>query len=48
VTGETLDGIPFEGCDTINTQPPCGDGYAAALVLPPLLWIGGRRRRKSA
>jgi hypothetical protein len=48
VTGETLDGIPFEGCDTINTQPPYGDGYAAALVLPPLLWIGGRRRRKSA
>jgi hypothetical protein len=45
VTGETLDGIPFEGCDIINTQPPCGDGYAVALVLPPLLWIGGRRKR---
>jgi hypothetical protein len=45
VTGETLDGIPFEGCDVINTQPPCGNGFAAALVVPPLLWIGGRRRR---
>jgi len=48
VTGETLDGIPFEGCDSINTQPPCGGGYVAALALPPLLWVGGRRRRKRA
>jgi len=48
VTGETFDGIPFEGCDVINTQPPCGNGYAAALVLPPLLWIGGRRKRTTA
>jgi len=46
VTGATLDGIPFEGCDDINTQPRCGNGFAAALVLPPLLWIGGRRRRR--
>jgi hypothetical protein len=48
VTGETLDGVPFEGCDIINTQPPCGNGFAAALVVPPLLWIGGRRRRTRA
>jgi len=47
VTGETLDGTPFEGCDNVSTQPPCGNGYAAALVLPPLLWIGGRRRRRA-
>jgi hypothetical protein len=48
VTGETLDGVPFEGCDIINTEPPCGNGYAAALVVPPLLWIGGRRRRRKS
>ena len=46
VTGETLDGTPLEGCDFINTQPPCGNGYAAALVVPPLAWIGGRMRRR--
>jgi hypothetical protein len=45
VAGETLDGVPFEGCDTISTLVPCGNGYAAALVLP-LLWIGRRGRRK--
>jgi hypothetical protein len=45
VTGETLDGTPLEGCDNISATAPCGNGYAAALVLPPLLWIGGRRRR---
>jgi probable HAF family extracellular repeat protein len=48
VTGETLDGTPFEGCDSISTEPPCGNGYAAALVVPPLLWIGGRHRRRKS
>jgi hypothetical protein len=46
VTGETLDGIPFQGCDDISTQPPCGNDFTAALVLTPLLWVGGRRRRR--
>jgi hypothetical protein len=47
VTGETLDGVPFEGCDNISTMVPRGNGYAAALVVP-LLWIGGRSRRKKS
>ena len=46
VTGETLDGTPLEGCDLINTEPNCGNGYAAALVVPPVLWIGGRMRSR--
>jgi hypothetical protein len=46
VTGETLDGTPLEGCDSINTIA-CGDGYASALVVLPFVWIGGRRRRKA-
>ena len=46
VTGDMLDGTPLEGCDFINTQPNCGNGYEAALVLPPLVWIGGRMRRR--
>jgi hypothetical protein len=45
VTGEARDGMPLEGCDSINTQPNCGNGFQATLVLPPLVWIGGRMRR---
>lgn len=46
VTGETLDGIPFEGCDSIHTQPPCGNGFETALVVPPPVWIGRRLRHR--
>jgi uncharacterized membrane protein len=44
VTGETLDGAPFDGCDAIATMPACGSGYTLALLLPAPLWLGRRQR----
>jgi hypothetical protein len=45
LTGETLDAVPFEGCDHIETVSKCGRGFEVALLLPPLMWL--RRRRRS-
>lgn len=46
LSAETRDGTPLMGCDSITTLPHCGHGFEAALVLPPLVWIGARKRRR--
>lgn len=47
LTGE-IDGIPFQGCDTVLVAPPpgCGLSVELALLLPPLMWLFRKGRRR--
>jgi hypothetical protein len=43
VTGQTLEGTAFEGCDSIVVVGPCGLGFEVAFLLPLLMWLRQRR-----
>ncbi len=47
LSGATLDGVRFAGCDSVLVVgPSCGIGFELALVAGPLAWFARRRRRR--
>jgi subtilisin family serine protease len=47
ISGATIHGEVFEGCDGMRTvSAACGIGFELALLLPPLLYLYQRRRRR--
>jgi hypothetical protein len=45
----TIDGQPFQACDAVSVvDAECGLGIELVPILPALLWLRGRRRRKLA
>ncbi len=46
IEGQTIGGEPVFGCDSIRTVGfGCGLGFELAFLVPPLMWVYGRRRR---
>jgi hypothetical protein len=48
LTGEAPDGNSFEGCDGVWVVVSCGLGFELAMLLPPLLMLHRRGRRRRA